>query len=355
LNIVQNLENRNLIKPPKWLSDSIHFLATTGSVAYGVSTDKSDNDVYGFCIPSKETLFPHLAGAIPKFGTQPPSFDQYIQHGVIDVDKKCNWDITVFNIVKYFDLALVCNPNVIELLFVPQDCILSITQVGQLVRENRKMFLHKGAWPKCKGYAYSSLHKMSNRNIRMEFLNEIKTRYDIKDLTITIIEDEISNRQIEQTEGNGYFSIPQGLDKLTSEELFKCRDILSSKRNQKILEEEQVYDRKFACHCVRLLLQAEQILAEGDLDLRKHSDHLKAIRRGDVSEDEIRKWASSKEKELEKLYHDSKLPWGPDEPAIKDLLLKCLEHHYGSLDKCVERLDKYEIATNKIREILDTL
>ncbi len=350
MNIVQNLENRNLIKPPKWLSNSIQFLATTGSVAYGVSTDKSDNDVYGFCIPSKETLFPHLAGAILKFGTQPPSFDQYIQHGVIDVDKKCNWDITVFNIVKYFDLALICNPNVIELLFVPQDCILSITQVGQLVRENRKMFLHKGAWPKCKGYAYSSLHKMSNRNKRLEYLDEMKIKYGIPGkITLTEIILEIEDRN-----KNSDYRTSSLID-FSNEDLFKCREILESKRNQKILEEEHTFDRKFGMHCVRLLLQAEQILAEGDLDLRKHSDHLKAIRRGDVSEDEIRKWASSKEKELEKLYHESKLPWGPDESLIKDLLLKCLEHHYGSLEKCVERLDKYEIATQKIREILDTL
>ena len=29
--------------------------------------------------------------------------------------------------------------------------------VGNLVREKRKLFLHKGAWPKFKGYAYSQL------------------------------------------------------------------------------------------------------------------------------------------------------------------------------------------------------
>ena len=29
------------------------------------------------------------------------------------------------------------------------------------MRENRRLFLHKGAWPKFKGYAYSQLHKLA--------------------------------------------------------------------------------------------------------------------------------------------------------------------------------------------------
>jgi hypothetical protein len=45
---------------------------------------------------------------------------------------------------------------------------------------------------------------------------------------------------------------------------------------------------KFAYHVIRLLGEAEQILLEGDIDLRRNSAQLKAIRRGDV------KWTSSK-------------------------------------------------------------
>ena len=292
MNIVQNLENRNLIKPPKWLHHSIMYLVSAGSVAYGTNKDTSDRDIMGWCIPEKHDIFPHLRGEIMGFGRQHQRFDQYIQHGIEDKDKGCSYDITVFSIVKYFNLVMENNPNCLETLFFPQDCVLHITEVGQLVRENRKLFVHKGLWHKHKGYSFSQLHKMS-----------------------------------------------------------------SQERTGKRLDNYNLYgfDTKFASHVVRLLLQAEQLLSTGDIDVRLHSDHLKAIRNGEVKEQEIRDWFSSKEKELEKLYHESKLPWGPDESAIKDLLLKCLEHHYGSLDKCVERLDKYEIATQKIREILDTL
>jgi len=84
-----------------------------------------------------------------------------------------------------------------------------------------------------------------------------------------------------------------------------------------------------------LSYECQQILEEGDLDLRRHSEHLKSIRRGDISESDIRKWFSEKEKYLESLYQTSTLQHKPDEAIIKQLLIDCLEHHFGSLEKCM--------------------
>lgn len=191
---------------------------------------------------------------------------------------------------------------------------------------------------------------MSNRNIRLGYINDMEAKYNIKITYDDIVEEEHRRELPEYSDKLG-----SGVNQLQYGELIECRKILTSERNQKILSNEHQFDRKFATHVVRLLLQAEQILIEGDLDLRKNSEYLKAIRRGDVSEKEIRDFFTIKEKELEKVYHESKLPWGPNEGKIKELLLQCLEHHYGSLDKCVERVDKYEIAVGKIREILDQI
>lgn len=351
MNIVADLDDRNLINTPKWLPTSIQLLVTVGSVSYGVSTDNSDHDVYGVCIPSKEEIFPHLAGYIEGFGKQKKRFGQWIQHHIEDKDRRCNYDITVANIVKYFNLVMKNNPNCLDVLFSPQDCILHITQAGQLIRENRRMFLHKGSFHTHKGYAYSSMNKMTNRNKRLEKVKKLEEKYDVE-LTLQAVMEELNYRQLtddnDLDEDRPFAEIPDGT-------LFECSKILSSKRNQKILQEDQKFDLKFATHCVRLLLQAEQILSEGDLDLRRNSEHLKAIRRGDLSEEEIRSWASDQEKYLEKLYHESKIPYGPNEAKIKDLLLQVLESHYGSLDKCVERVDKYQVAFDKIREIVDNV
>lgn len=275
---IQKLTEKGLIRPPAWLPSNVMCEVIMGSVAYGVSSDTSDMDVYGFCIPPKETVFPHLAGEIEGFGRQKKRFGQYQQHHIDCPDelggKGRQYDVSVYNIVKYFTLCMENNPNCLDSLFVPTECVLHITQVGTMVRENRRLFLHKGCWQKFKGYAYSMLHKMESKD-------------------------------------------PTG--------------------KRKEIRKQFGFDVKFAYHVVRLLDECEQILTLGDLDLRRAREHMKAIRKGEVPKEDIKRWFSDKEKQLEELYNreDSPVPYSPDEPKIKQLLLDCLEHHYGNLAGCV--------------------
>ena len=51
---------RGIAKPPRFVPTNTHSETMMGSVAYGVSGDTSDVDVYGFCIPPKDELFPHI-------------------------------------------------------------------------------------------------------------------------------------------------------------------------------------------------------------------------------------------------------------------------------------------------------
>ena len=163
----QRLTDRGLIKPPRWLPGNVQYETIMGSVAYGVSSDTSDVDVYGWAIPPKDDLFPHLRGEVPGFGTPRPRFEQYEEHHVQDYDALAGrgrtYDLTIYGIVKFFNLAMENNPNIIDSLFTPVNCVLHSTRVGNLVREHRRLFLHKGAWPKFKGYAYSQLHKLTNK------------------------------------------------------------------------------------------------------------------------------------------------------------------------------------------------
>ena len=97
------------------------------------------------------------------------------------------------------------------------------------------------------------------------------------------------------------------------------------------------YSTKFSYHVIRLLLQAEQILIEHDLDIERNAEILKSVRRGEWSLERVLEWFGDKEKQLEELYVKSTLQHKPDEEAIKDLLLTCLEQHYGSLGNAVKR------------------
>jgi hypothetical protein len=108
------------------------------------------------------------------------------------------------------------------------------------------------------------------------------------------------------------------------------------------------YDLKFAYHVVRLLNEVEQIMIEHDLDLERNREQLKSIRRGEWKKEEIVDYFQTKEKELESLYTNSKLPHSPNENKIKKILLECLEMHYGSLDGAIQ-------FEGNIIEILDNI
>lgn len=276
---VKKLLDIPTVNPPKWLIDNILFEGLTGSYSYGVSEDTSDMDIVGFCIPPKEIIFPHLTGEIFGFGTQNPRFDQWQQHHIKFQQK--DYDITIYSIVKFFQLVMENNPNMVDTLFLPRNCVLHSTQIYERVREKRKIFLHKGSWYKFRGYAYSQLSKIKSK-----------------------------------------------------------RNSSNPKRQQSI--EQYGFDVKFAYHIVRLLLEIEQILAEGDLDLQRNSDILKIIRNGEWSLAQIEDWFLNREKSLNVLYANSQLPERPNEREIKNLLMECLECHYGSLSTVIQKTPAVE-------------
>lgn len=113
------------------------------------------------------------------------------------------------------------------------------------------------------------------------------------------------------------------------------------------------FSTKFGYHVVRLVLQAEQILVEHDLDLERNREILKAIRRGEWTEDKLRGWFDNKEGHLEELYAKSTLQHTPNESSIKQLLLDCLEHHHGTIDDAVKREVPVDRMISELKAIID--
>lgn len=279
--IIKKLIQQEVLIPggnlPRWLGDNTVYLCQMGSVAYGCSSDDSDIDVYGFCIPPKNIVFPYATTEnILGFGPKPESFEQWQQHHVKTLDGKREYDFSIYNIVKFFQLVAENNPNTLDALHVPQRCVLHCTEVGQIVRDNRDLFVHKGSYHKFRGYAYAQKAKIQNKT---NSSNPKRAKY----------------------------------------------------------YEDFGFDVKFAYHIVRLALEAEQILQTGTLDLECNSEILKSIRRGEWSLEKINEWFDLKEKHLEDLYNRSTLRHSPDWDELRKLLVKCLEHHYGSLDKFIKK------------------
>ncbi len=293
--LLETLAKRRLIEPPGFVRSNTQYLVITGSRSYGTNTPESDYDVYGWCIPPKDMVFPHLRGEVLGFGTQVKRFEQWLQHHIHDPEARRDYDFTVLSIVKYLHLCLENNPNIIDTLFVPQECIIHSTRVGQMVREARCQFLHKGCWHRFKGYAYSQLKKCKSQ-----------TR--------------------------------------------------TGKRADTVAEDG--YDLKFASHIIRLLGEVEQILTEGNLDLQRNREQLKSVRRGDWTLAQLESYFAAKEQQLEKVYAEcTTLPWGPKDKHLEEnihaLLLRCLEEHYGSVSGAVVSESQAIKALRQIRQLSD--
>lgn len=342
--LLQELEQKELIKPPKWLSDNCQYLTMMGSVAYGVSSDTSDMDIYGFSIPPKSIVFPHLAGNIEGFDEY-ERFEQWQEHHIIDPSACAGhgreYDFSIYNIVKYFKLLMDNNPNMVDSLFTPQFCVLHCTKVGNMVRDRRDIFLHKGAYHKFRGYAFSQLSKADavKKNIFIIAIRKFEEDHNVPTDT-TYAQSKIRENfpqlsTVEYMEYSELFSKGQGITKRFE----------SQKRWNT--------DVKFLYHLARLLDECEQILTLHTMDLQRSKDYMKAIRKGEVSEEDLKQFFSVREKELEKVYHESSLRYSPDKAQIKTLLVECLEEHYGNMSKCIVIPDAAKMALKEIETILD--
>ncbi len=304
MHIIEKLNKAGVIHPPSFLPTNTIYLCIMGSEAYGVATDFSDKDFYGIVIPPKDYIFPHVGGHLHGFDNLPdhcePKKQQWQKHHVrpYELDnslqeyKDKEFDFTIYQIHKFFKLAADGNPGMIDSLFVPRECLIYCNQIGEKIRENRHLFLSKGAWHKYKGYAYGQLDKL---------------------------------KRVDVTAGYG--------------------------RASTILK--YGYDIKNAYHVVRLLNEIEQILTTGDLDIRQNREQLKSIRDGKWTYEQVVEYFESKEKELEKVKSESTLRESVDRDAIRALLIECLEIHYGKLDKEVVTQDRLVSALRKIGTICE--
>ena len=292
---VQKLTEAGVINPPNDVKSNTMYETVVGSVAYGVANDASDYDVNGFFIPKAENLFPHLRGHLLGFDKEVKCPKCWQNHHITHPTFTKEYDLNIYSITQYFRLCLDNNPNMVDTLYTPRECVLHSTNVSEMVRERRDLFLHKRCWPKYKGYAYQQLTKMRTK------------------------QPEPGTKRFDSVQEFGY-------------------------------------DVKFAYHLVRLLLEAEMIMDEHCIDIRRHKEHLKAIRTGQVAMIDIERWAENKERHLEASFESSTLRAEPATEEVKQLLIDCLEHHYGSLsalEPAKQSMRSQEMALEKIRDICE--
>lgn len=143
----------------KYVEEHTIFEAIVGSQAYGISTPDSDFDKSGVMIPGLEYFY-----GLDKF-------DQFSNYP--DEDK------TIYNIKKALILLADNNPNMMDLLFIPERCIIKMTPYWQVFMENRDLFVSKKCRYIFSGYAYAG--KMPKITTCRCENYDVTVRYSLKD------------------------------------------------------------------------------------------------------------------------------------------------------------------------------
>lgn len=129
-------------------SGRILYDAIVGSNAYGTNDENSDEDHKGlFWIPSEDFL-----------SLNPPIT---AEQGQISCDKHDNTYYSLFEMFKFLKKA---NPNMLELLWIPEDCEVKTSKTFEHLKQHRDLFVTKQAYHSHAKYAAAQIKKAKGKN-----------------------------------------------------------------------------------------------------------------------------------------------------------------------------------------------
>lgn len=351
---IHDLKHKNLLL----------FEAISGSKAFGLATEKSDTDIRGVYYLPKEDFF---------------GLDYIPQ-----VANETN-DEVYYELGRFVELLLKNNPNILEVLATPEDCIL----YKHPIFDNLKIddFLSKLCKETFGGYAMAQIQKA--RGLKKKIVNPMdEKRKDVLDFC-TVFENADSVSLKDWLNEKSLLQEHCGLTKLPSSKgmfalfydfegdknyrgIFKNEDsnelsLSSIPKNEKVKaylffnqdaysvyckeykeywkwvnernedrydtnqKHGKNYDSKNMMHTIRLLQSALQILETGKLNIRvENREELLSIKNGDKEYDELLNYAETLMNILNSASKNSNLPDFPDKEKINSILVKMRSELYKS-------------------------
>ncbi|MFA5313803.1 MAG: nucleotidyltransferase domain-containing protein [Methanomassiliicoccales archaeon] len=125
-------------------SGRIIFECVSGSHAYGLSVAESDTDIRGIY-------------------ANPPSDYLGLNEPELQISDAKN-DITYYSLKRVFELLQTANPNIIELLWMPEDCIRIQSPIMNRLIANRNIFISKKCYHTHIGYAIAQIERAKGKN-----------------------------------------------------------------------------------------------------------------------------------------------------------------------------------------------
>lgn len=296
-----------------FVMDELVFMTVAGSRLYGTDTPESDVDKRGVCVPPKEVVF--------GFGR---NFNQQVFP---------DSDTTVFSLMKFIQLAADCNPNVMELLFVPDGFAEVSTPTWLILREVRSQFLSAKAFHTFTGYAFSQLKRIKSH--REWLLNPPKHKPTRKEFGLG--ESSFSSADLK-----GHDDVPAVvMEILKKEKAYKSAMTgwtqyqgWKKSRNsvRAALEEKHGYDTKHAMHLMRLLRMGKEVLTEATMHVRRpDAKELLEIRNGEWSYEKLLGQADELNSELTEIYENKSyvVPFSVNRQELSDFAIELHEWHWN--------------------------
>ena len=138
---IQDLKDRGLLI----------FEGIVGSQAYGLATPTSDTDMKGVYI-------------------QP--MDDILSFGYVEQVSDAKNDLVYYEVRRFLELIATNNPNILELLNLPEECITYKHPVYDLILEQGEKFISKICRNSFAGYAIAQIKKA--RGLKKKIVNPIE-------------------------------------------------------------------------------------------------------------------------------------------------------------------------------------
>jgi uncharacterized protein len=291
-----------------------------GSNCYGTNLPDSDLDIRAIAVPPQR----YMLGFAHKFEQQ-----------VLKSPDK-----VTFSVVKFFHMAADCNPNALELIFTDPKDHQVLHPVGQLLLDNRNLFLSRRAFKTFSGYARGQLHRMKSH--RSWLLNPPKKKPERADFGLDPVQKTISADimgGVEKLESEGYTFSAETMVTIDREKRFATAlqhwnqyQNWKSERNpaRAELERQYGYDTKHGMHLIRLMRCCIELLRGDGLKVRRpDAAELLSIRRGEWSYEKLIEEADRLDVQARELLNSSTaLPEHPPLEKLNDLCVQIHEDFY---------------------------
>ncbi len=311
-----------------------------GSHAYGLNSPESDIDIRGIAVPPEEYFFSCDAVFEQYEGPSPNK----IVNGQAPIEDN---DTVIYDIRKFCKLALDGNPNIIEILWIPERCVKIMTDEAKEIIAHRDLFLSKKVRHTFSGYAHAQLKRIKGH--RRWLLDPPKVKptrvaYGLPEENTVSPAMKGLLRVMEAAEGEGGITenivSPFVLETLKKERAYHSTllewtnyEKWQRERNPKraALEAKFGYDTKHAMHLVRLMTMCREILTTGAVIVeRPDREFLLSIRGGAWPYEKLLEWAEAQDAELETIYQNCNiLPYTADRKAVGELCMKIVKKRLG--------------------------